>query len=88
MREMRWGVLPCTSLPSNTTVPVSGILKPEMRSMAVLLPAPLGPINPVIWPSAALKEHSLTASTPPKCLHRPRTSRSAVMPRPGRARDQ
>ena len=35
MREMRCGVLPCTSLPSNITVPVSGILKPEMRSIAV-----------------------------------------------------
>ena len=36
--------------------------------MAVLLPAPLGPIRPVTWPSAALNEQSSTAWTPPKCL--------------------
>ena len=27
--------------------------------MAVLLPAPLGPIRPVIWPSAAVNEHAV-----------------------------
>ena len=47
--------------------------------MAVLLPAPLGPISPVIWPSAAVNEQALTACTPPKCLLSSWTSSSAVM---------
>ncbi len=68
-REMRCGGLPCTMrVPSNSTVPASGSLNPEMRSMAVLLPAPLGPISPVTWPSAAVNEQWLTACTPAEVL--------------------
>src|ERR1700674_1312162 len=46
-RAMTWGGRPSSARPLKSTVPLSGSLKPEMRSIAVLLPAPFGPISPV-----------------------------------------
>src|SRR5450755_1733749 len=44
-------------------------------SIVVLLPAPLGPINPTTLPSGTLKVQSSTALTPPKALVSAVTSR-------------
>ena len=45
--------------------------KPEMRLNIVVLPAPLGPMSPVIEPDATSNEASLTATTPPNRLLTP-----------------
>src|SRR5487761_1440135 len=75
-REMRWGGRPWIALPLKSTVPLSGSLKPDMRSIAVLLPAPFGPMRPVTCPSGALNEHASTAITPPNRFVSPLTSRT------------
>src|ERR1035437_7189683 len=59
-------------------VPESGRWNPDTTSMAVLLPAPLGPISPTMACSATANEQSTTACTPPKLLLTPWTSSSAV----------
>ena len=43
---------------------------PVMRLMSVVLPAPFGPISPVILPLGTCMLTSDTAATPPKCLDR------------------
>jgi hypothetical protein len=50
-----------------------------MRSIAVLFPAPFGPMSPVTCPNGAWNEQPLTAMTPPKCFVSPRTSSAAVV---------
>jgi hypothetical protein len=40
----------------------------------VVLPAPLGPISPVIWPASHSRSTSRTAACPPKRTFAPRTS--------------
>src|SRR5579872_1198493 len=49
-----------------------------MRFAAVLLPAPLGPIKPVMLPRATVKEQLSTACSPPKLFEMLRTSRTMV----------
>src|ERR1035438_6480761 len=46
--------------------PSPGLRKPEMMANKVVLPAPFGPISPVIWPSGADSDAAFTASRPPK----------------------
>ncbi len=41
----------------------------------VVLPAPLGPMMPVMLPSATSKERESTAFIPSKCFVRPRTEK-------------
>src|SRR3954466_16058917 len=43
----------------------------------VVLPAPLGPIRPVIWPCNAVSETSTRAVTPPNLTATSRTSSTA-----------
>jgi hypothetical protein len=45
-----------------------------MMLNSVVLPAPFGPIRPVIDPSSILIEASSTARTPPNCLETDLTS--------------
>src|SRR5512141_186211 len=47
-------------------MPLLGCWKPEMMANSVVLPAPFGPISPVIWPAATVSEAAFTASKPPK----------------------
>jgi hypothetical protein len=47
--------------------------------MVVVLPAPLGPTNPVTCPSATLNEIPSRATADPKRLRRPVTSMVAFM---------
>src|ERR1039458_7307013 len=54
--------------------PESGLAKPKIMRRVVVLPAPLGPRNPVTEPGSTLKLRSLTAWTEPKCLVSPRAS--------------
>src|SRR5882672_3210455 len=60
-----------------------------MQLKMVVLPAPLGPMSPTIWPRPTLNDTSSLATSPPKRLVTFWTSRSALMgpPRsPGAAR--
>jgi hypothetical protein len=61
----RCGIQSVTSVPSNDTLPSSGVTMPLMMSKAVVFPAPLGPISPVIDPSVTENEQPLTAWMPP-----------------------
>src|ERR1051325_5848636 len=63
-----------TSKPSTRTVPVVAGMKPVMIRMVVVFPAPFGPRNPRIWPSAAVKETSRIAARSPYRLLRFATS--------------
>src|SRR5690242_6331789 len=50
---------------------------PLMMLNSVVLPAPLGPITPVMLPFSTLKETSSSAVTPPKIWVMPQTSSMA-----------
>src|SRR5580698_482292 len=47
--------------------------------IAVVLPAPLGPINPITWPGYALNETPSTARSRPKCRCRLHSSIAGVL---------
>src|SRR5688500_16089655 len=51
---------------SNTISPASGAYTPAMTLKMVVLPAPLGPISPLMLPSGISKEASCTARRPRK----------------------
>ena len=59
--------------PSNTIRPLVGDMAPEIRLNSVVLPAPFGPISPVIAPSDTSSEQWSTARTPPNSLTTSRT---------------
>src|ERR1035438_5392904 len=59
-------------------VPLSGLISPEIRLIAVLLPAPLGPTSPVMLCGGTENVQPWTARTPPKLFHRSMTSRAGV----------
>jgi hypothetical protein len=60
-----------TSSSASHTRPASGARNPDSMLSAVVLPEPLGPINPRISPSSIEIDRSSTAATPPKCLVSP-----------------
>src|SRR5438046_979573 len=55
-----------TSLPSNTIFPVVGKLSPARQLKKVDLPAPFGPISPMISPSSMARSAPATARRLPK----------------------
>src|SRR5437870_4606173 len=57
-------------------VPELGETEPAMMLKSVVFPAPLGPINPQIWPSSTSKLTSFNAASPAKYLVRRSTDRS------------
>src|SRR5262245_34005161 len=59
--------------------PALGRSSSSSTRRVVVLPAPFGPRNPTIRPSATLKERSSTASVAPKRFVRPRTSIASAM---------
>src|SRR5262245_4711488 len=62
------------SRPRTVVRPESALRMPSMHSMAVVLPAPLGPMSPKISPSNSWKERSSTATVEPYSLRRCATS--------------
>ncbi len=81
-RAIRYEGQPATSTPSSATEPASGRSMPITSFITVDLPEPLGPIKPRISPPRSSKPMSLTATSPPKRLVRPRTaSRTAPLTR-------
>src|SRR3712207_6458368 len=64
-RVTRCGDQPVMSVPSNSIVPAVGFSRPVTRLKTVVLPAPLGPISPVIEPGSTPNVQSRTAWTPP-----------------------
>src|SRR5436305_4471706 len=67
-----------TSWPLNRTRPAVGGCRPEITLNSVVLPAPLGPIKPVIEPGSALRCASLTAVMPPNLTVTPMASSNAM----------
>src|SRR5262249_50102658 len=57
-----------TSTPSNSTRPVVGTVSPARQLKKVDLPAPLGPISPMISPSATARSAPRTARKLPNAL--------------------
>jgi len=73
---MRW--VPVMVRPLKAMVPPETLRVPSMRLSTVLLPAPLGPMSPMISPSSTDTLTLLTAANPPKCRERSLTSRIAM----------
>ena len=69
------GGRPVSSRPRKRTLPASGVTKPDTRSNSVVLPAPFGPIRPVMLPSTTVNETWSTASRPPNALDSPATAK-------------
>ena len=74
--ERRWTGVWLTLRPSKCTRPWVGFWSPLITLKQVVLPAPLGPIRPVMVPASAVKDAWSTAVTPPNCTTRSSTSRS------------
>src|SRR6476659_1688448 len=64
--------------PSKRTWPALGASKPVMTLNSVVLPAPLGPMRPVIRPASAPSDTSSTARLPPNRTTMLSTSSSAI----------
>ena len=62
-------------LPSKTRSPLFGVYSRLTQLNSVVLPAPLGPISPTMWPGAMSKETSSRATIPPKRIETFRTDR-------------
>src|SRR5579885_498469 len=71
---MLWTGKRAMSKPSSRIEPESARIKPVITLAAVLLPAPLGPISPVMLPRFTVNEQLSTARRPPKVRTRLRTS--------------
>src|ERR1700739_91709 len=65
----------CCSRPSIRRLPRSAACTPAMIFMSVLLPAPFSPTRPWISPGESAKSTPRSASTPPKVLPIPCSSR-------------
>src|SRR3712207_1900152 len=63
-----------SDLPSNVQLPVLGWSKPVSRLNRVVLPAPFGPIRPVIPPRWISRWSAATAVRPPKVRRTPSTT--------------
>src|SRR6056297_3524769 len=71
LRATRWAGTPARSSPAKVHLPRSGVSKPVSRLNSVVLPAPLGPINPVISPRGISRCSTSTAVRPPKARRTP-----------------
>ena len=58
--------IPVIFLLLNRTLPLLGLIDPEIRLNNVVLPEPFGPIIPVIDPLLIYNEQFFTAERPPK----------------------
>src|SRR6266540_5302536 len=79
-RAVTWcGFRPLICRPSNSSVPLVGAYRPVIILKNVVLPAPFGPIRPLIEPRSITKSTLLTATKPPKRLVMPVASRTGAM---------
>src|SRR5690348_11154928 len=83
-RAWRSGEARVRSAPSNETVPLVGTASPARQLKKVDLPAPLGPIKPMISPSATVRLAWRTAKKLPNALDTPLASSSMARPPAGR----
>src|SRR5579871_2278245 len=67
-RARKSGGVNVTSAPANEIVPVVGMVSPARQLKKVDLPAPFGPISPMISPSATDKSAPATARKLPNSL--------------------
>src|SRR5436853_4512965 len=72
------------SRPSSNTRPRFGGRKPVIALNSVVLPAPFGPINPVIQLASTDKDAASTAVSPPKMTVTASTSSNPTSRPPGR----
>src|SRR6185437_13491016 len=70
----------CVSLPSSRKRPENSGCTPAMIFISVLLPAPFSPTRPWISPGRSAKSTPRSASTPPKVLPIPFSSRRGEVP--------
>jgi len=70
-----------TSSPSTRALPESGRIVPHSILMVVVLPDPLGPRNPKIWPRSTVTSMPSTAVKVPKVFRRPVTSMACSLTR-------
>src|SRR5262245_34322766 len=68
------------SMPSKATVPLVGTVSPARQLKKVDLPAPFGPIRPMISPSATERSALRTAKKLPKAFDTPFASSSMARP--------
>jgi hypothetical protein len=61
---MRSGRQPVMSRPAKRTLPPSGGTTPEMQLNSVVLPAPFGPISPVMRRASTARRTPASACTP------------------------
>src|SRR3954470_6267247 len=76
-RARLYGDRSLTSRSPTNTFPLVGSCSPVMTLNSVVLPAPFGPIRPVICPSRADRRTSVSAWMPPKFTETSTTSRTA-----------
>ena len=76
---MRLGFMPLMSVSSRTISPSLSLFSPEMTFSSVVLPAPLGPITPMITPGATSVLTLDSALTPPNAMDTSRMDKT-VMP--------
>src|SRR5436305_10696654 len=74
---MRWSRSVHGSRPSTFKSP-SYEVRPRIALSAVVLPAPLGPISPRMWPSSTRRSMPASATVAPKTLRMPRASIHAM----------
>jgi hypothetical protein len=75
---MPWAGVSSSERPSNWMLPSEKLYRRERQLNSVVLPAPLGPIRPTMWPCGTEKETLSSAVMPPKRTLTPSTrSRSA-----------
>ena len=72
------GRSPARLAPSKTTRPPSARTRPVTTLKNVVLPAPLGPMSPMMPPRGTTRSTALSATTPPNAFVTPRTSRIAA----------
>src|SRR5437763_2004543 len=77
-----WGLRPTIGLPSSRISPEVGTSSPVTRLKNVVLPAPLGPMRPWIWPVATVRSTPSRAASPPNRLVSLRTSSRGTLPAP------
>src|SRR5262245_53579066 len=78
------GDVPVRLTPSKLTVPVVGSTSPARQLKKVDLPAPFGPIRPMISPSATARSALRTAKKLPNAFDTPLASSSMARPPAGR----
>ena len=67
--------------PDREIVPDVGVYWPVRQLNSVVLPAPLGPISPMISPSVSANDTSFNARRPPNCMETPDAANTGLVMR-------